>query len=133
MCDISRGHASKSSLSCKASNGNPEPLLDYLLNDFNIRIYNFRTRASQIIIKVTCPLESFKQSLYCVPFQSFCDIKLHMKTLRCFKDTVVQIVKFQDKKSAVPRSAVLTKKNIFAQQLAISEKHTIAEGRQCTE
>lgn len=67
--------------------------MDHLLNYFNIRICESRTRALQIIIKVPCPLEIIKQCLYCATSGSFCVNKLSLKSLSCFKDTVVEVVK----------------------------------------
>lgn len=72
-------------------------LSDYLLKDFNIRLYNNPNWVpdvfSTIIIYVPRPLKYFKQILYYIPFWSFYDIKLHLK-LRLFNNSVVRTVKF---------------------------------------
>lgn len=62
--DTVRGHAAKFSLSDKTVNGKPGPLLYHLLYDFNIRLYNSRTRSSgvssTIFVNLLSPLNSKK-------------------------------------------------------------------------
>lgn len=56
-------------------------------------------QALQIIIKVSRLLKIFKQILYFVPFQSFYDSKLLLKTLHCLK-------KYSGPGSEIPRQKI---------------------------
>lgn len=86
----------------KLKRGNPTPLSDHLLNDFNICFSNYGTQSADISCTITINFPSrlkiFKRSLYCIPFQSVFVIKLPLKTSCTFDNTVVQAVKFKNKK-----------------------------------
>lgn len=96
-------HASQSNLRLQNGKRKSVVLLDQLLNDFNIRLCNCLTQvpyvSATIIINIPSPLKNFKQSLYYfIPLWFFSDIKFPLKTVFCFNNIVVQIVKLQDKK-----------------------------------
>lgn len=81
----------------------------------------------QTWLSLTFPVlwKFFNQSHYCITFRTFCNIK-PLKTSLCFNSTMWWNCKIRN-------FSCYNRQTISAQQLAISDQHTLAAGRRNTE